>query len=141
MPLKHFQRFKRLKAKNKEAEAVDKNFLYELHRLRNPHPTPEDIEEIKQDVQELAEEYLRKSDVYFLDNSRINKEYASFIFYIVNRAPFKNKFLFGSLSAFITDLCCECLPMQFDVSVFTEDYEDDERYSHVLENMKKAIKL
>ena len=99
------------------------------------------MEEIKEDVQELAEEHFRKSDVYFLDNSHINKEYAFFIFYIVNRAPFKNKFLFGSLSAFITDLCCECLPMQFGVSVLPEDYEDDERYSYVLENMKKAIKL
>jgi hypothetical protein len=132
---------RRLKAKIKEAEANQEECFNRIRELCHPFPLPEDVEEIKEDVQELAQEYFRESDVYFLDNSHINKEYASFIFYIVNRVPFKNRFLFGSLSAFITDLCCECLPMQFDVSVLPEDYEDDERYSHVLENMKKATKL
>ena len=78
---------KRLKAKIKEAEANQEECFDRIRELCHSFPLPEDVEEIKEDVQELAEEYFRKSDVYFLDNSHINKEYASFIFYIVNRAP------------------------------------------------------
>ena len=104
-----FSETRRLKAKIKEAEVNQEECFDRIRELCHPFPSSEDVEEIKEDVQELAQEYFRDSDVYFLDNSHINKEYAFFIFYIVNRAPFKNKFLFGSLSAFITDLCCECV--------------------------------
>ena len=132
---------KRIRAEIEKSEVIEESYIDELHKLYYPIPTPEDVEEIKGDIKELADEYFRESDVYYIDNLDVNNTYSSFNFYIVNKAPFKNDFLFGRLSAFIADLCCECLPFQFSVQVLPEDYQNNSHYSYLSEEMQKAIKL
>ena len=138
---KTLSEIKRIRAELAKAEEIDESYINELHKLYNPLPTLEDIEEVKGDIKELSDEYFRKSDVYYVDNLEADNNYSSFNFYIVNKAPFKNDFLFGRLSAFIADLCCECLPLQFSVQVLPEDYQSNSHYSYLIEEMQKAIKL
>ena len=138
---KTLSEIKRLGAELSKANEVEESCIYELHKLQHPFPTPEDIEEIKQDVQELAEEYFRASDVYYVDNLEPSDVFSTLDFYIVNRAPFKNEFLFARLSVFIEELCLACWPIQFCVHVLPEDYQNKKQYAYLLKGMQGAVRL